>query len=182
MRSLAIIGVLALATAPLSAQSGNFRTGVINAPNRLPSTVMGQVLGQEEQRQQGQTRRKSDRIPPGHLPPAGMCRIWIDGVPPGQQPAATDCQTAVATKPANARVIWGDQKAFPGKANGKFDKSGKGKNKVKHKDRDRDRDRDDDNVIFDRDRRGGVLGSAIPSGTQQESMSKKAKGKGKGRG
>jgi hypothetical protein len=37
-----------------------------------------------------------------------MCRIWIDGVPPGQQPAPTDCSTAERRRPANARVIYGD--------------------------------------------------------------------------
>ncbi len=46
-------------------------------------------------------------IPPGHRPPAGMCRIWIDGVPPGQQPAPTDCATAVRNRPSNGRVIFG---------------------------------------------------------------------------
>jgi len=25
-------------------------------------------------------------VPPGHLPKAGECRIWIPGTPPGQQP------------------------------------------------------------------------------------------------
>lgn len=53
--------------------------------------------------------RGNDGIPPGHRPPAGMCRIWIDGVPPGHQPAPTDCQTAVARRPANARVIFGGE-------------------------------------------------------------------------
>lgn len=46
-------------------------------------------------------------IPPGHMPPAGMCRIWIDGVPPGRQPRATDCNTAERNRPRNARVIYG---------------------------------------------------------------------------
>ena len=149
MRSLAIIGALAVGmAAPLSAQGVTFRTGEIDPTRRIPTSV-GQVLGQE---QQSRTGKSSDRVPPGHLPPAGMCRIWIEGVPPGQQPAPTDCQTAVATKPANARVIWGDQSAFPGRANGKFSKgkSDKHKNKVKHDDRDDDdvfgigRDDDDD--------------------------------------
>jgi hypothetical protein len=63
----------------------------------------------------------SDRVPPGHRPPAGMCRVWIDGVPPGHQPAPTDCATAYATRPANARVIYGSgDDAFPGKGNGKW--------------------------------------------------------------
>ena len=53
--------------------------------------------------------RGNDGIPPGQRPPAGMCRIWIDGVPPGRQPAATDCATAAAQRPANARIIYGDQ-------------------------------------------------------------------------
>ena len=47
------------------------------------------------------------RIPPGHMPPAGMCRVWIQGVPPGQQPAPTDCATARATAPANSRIVYG---------------------------------------------------------------------------
>ena len=152
MRSIAIIGALAILAAPLSAQTGKFRTGGEINPsrgsNRLPTTVMGQVLGQEQQQRGQDSRRKSDRIPPGQMPPAGMCRIWIDDVPPGRQPAPTDCQTAVATRPANARVIFGgDGSSFPGNANGKFDKN-KGKNKkVKHQ----DRDRDDDDLDHDDD-------------------------------
>ena len=51
---------------------------------------------------------KAGKIPPGQRPPAGMCRIWLDGVPPGQQPAPTDCATAVRKRPANGRVIFGD--------------------------------------------------------------------------
>jgi hypothetical protein len=72
-----------------------------------------------------QSRRNStygrDNIPPGQRPPAGMCRVWIDGVPPGRQPAPTDCATALATRPANARVIYGDRaNSFPGKGKGKW--------------------------------------------------------------
>jgi len=140
MRSIAMFGALAVfAAAPLAAQ-GNFRTGGIDPTRRAPTTTSGGVLGDilGTQRDTLERRRSSDKIPPGQLPPAGMCRIWIDGVPPGQQPAPTDCQTAVATKPANARVIWGDQTAFPGKGKGKF-KQGKG-----NQGRIDDDDRDDD--------------------------------------
>ena len=177
MRSIAILGALALVAAPLSAQTGTFRTGgQIDARNRVPSTVAGQVLGQEQQ--QGQGNRKSSHIPPGQMPPAGMCRIWIDGVPPGQQPAPTDCQTAVATKPANARVIFGgDGTSFPGKANGKFSKN---KGKGHDRDHDIDDDDDDDDDVRDRSSRSGVLGSVIPSTANQKSVAAKKK-KGKGR-
>jgi hypothetical protein len=58
--------------------------------------------------QQGRGRMHT-KVPPGHMPPAGMCRIWIDGVPPGQQPAATDCTTAAARVPVNGRIIYGDR-------------------------------------------------------------------------
>ena len=47
------------------------------------------------------------RIPPGQMPSAGMCRIWINGVPPGRQPGQTDCATARANLPRNAQIIYG---------------------------------------------------------------------------
>lgn len=47
-------------------------------------------------------------IPADARPPKGMCRIWIDGVPASQQPAPTDCSTAIRNRPANARVLFGD--------------------------------------------------------------------------
>jgi len=65
--------------------------------------------------------RAADRVPAGHMPPPGMCRVWIDGVPPGQQPAPTDCASAVRNRPANGRVIFGDdvrRKKFRGKSAG----------------------------------------------------------------
>jgi len=60
-------------------------------------------------------------VPPGFFPPAGMCRIWINGVPAGQQPAPTDCASAVRNRPANGRVLFGDDP--PKSKKGKNDKS-----------------------------------------------------------
>jgi hypothetical protein len=31
------------------------------------------------------------RVPPGHLPPPGECRLWYPGLPPGQQPPPGRC-------------------------------------------------------------------------------------------
>lgn len=70
-----------------------------------------------------QSQRGTSRVPPGHLPPRGMCRVWIDGVPPGQQPPVTDCATAQRNRVANSRVIHGSQESFPGRGRGKFDRS-----------------------------------------------------------
>jgi hypothetical protein len=55
--------------------------------------------------------REPDQVPPGHRPPPGMCRIWIDGLPPAQQPEPTDCATAVRERPAGSRVIFGDRRS-----------------------------------------------------------------------
>ena len=54
-----------------------------------------------------QGRNANQGIPPGQMPPAGMCRVWIDGVPPGRQPRPTDCATARLNVPVNGRVIYG---------------------------------------------------------------------------
>jgi hypothetical protein len=48
-----------------------------------------------------------DDAPPGQLPPAGQCRIWVDGLPPGHQPLPGDCETAFRDAPPDARVLVG---------------------------------------------------------------------------
>lgn len=66
---------------------------------------------------------RNSRVPRGHLPPRGMCRVWVDGVPPGHQPPPTSCADAERDRlryGANARVIYGDRESFPGKGKGKF--------------------------------------------------------------
>ena len=52
-------------------------------------------------------------VPRTHLPPPGMCRIWLDNVPAAQQPAPTDCASAVRNQPRNARVIFNDELRKP---------------------------------------------------------------------
>lgn len=112
----------------------------------------------------GSTSRdaRDARVPKGHLPPRGMCRVWIDGVPPGHQPAPTSCAQAERDRfqYSNARVIYGDRESFPGKGKGKW------KNVDSRSD---DRVWDDDE---DSDRRGGKGKSKIA----------KARGKKSGRG
>ena len=71
--------------------------------------------------QNQQTQRRDQIVPPGFFPPAGMCRIWLNDVPANQQPAPTDCASAVRNRPANARVLFGDEPQKGKK--GKSDKS-----------------------------------------------------------
>lgn len=44
-------------------------------------------------------------IPPGHLPPPGLCRIWIPGRPPGHQPKAGNCHTLMRKVPPGAWLL-----------------------------------------------------------------------------
>ncbi len=61
---------------------------------------------------QNTTQQQSSReqiVPPAFYPPAGMCRIWINQVPAAQQPAPTDCASALRNRPANGKILFGDQ-------------------------------------------------------------------------
>lgn len=71
-----------------------------------------------------QSQRREQIVPPGFYPPAGMCRIWINDVPAAQQPAPTNCASAVRNRPANGKVLFGDDppKGKKGKK-GKSDKN-----------------------------------------------------------
>ncbi len=64
-------------------------------------------------------------VPKAYLPPAGMCRIWLDEVPPAQQPAPTDCATAIKNRPTKGRVIFGEDGAQKGRDRDEKDDRGK---------------------------------------------------------
>lgn len=48
------------------------------------------------------------KIPKGHLPPPGTCKIWIPGVPPGHQGGPQSCASALRNAPLGAWVITHD--------------------------------------------------------------------------
>jgi hypothetical protein len=83
--------------------------GVAEAQRPVPASARTQ-----------QSPRREQIVPPGFYPPAGMCRIWINDVPAGQQPAPTDCASAVRNRPANGKVLFGDDP--PKGKKGKSDK------------------------------------------------------------
>ena len=74
------------------------------------------AMAQQSQSKDSAKKALLAAIPADARPPKGMCRIWIDAVPAAQQPAATDCATAVKNRPANARVIFGDDFADTSKS------------------------------------------------------------------
>jgi len=62
---------------------------------------------------------KKGKVPPGHMPPAGMCRVWYEGVPPGRQPRPTSCAEAERhAARTGARVIYSDGRATRGSGGG----------------------------------------------------------------
>ena len=149
--SLALFA-LAMSAVPASAQIsttdrvrdrvlGGDRAGTGQA--RTGGTIGDVILGRADTRD-GDARTK---IPQGHLPPRGMCRVWIDGVPPGRQPAPTTCANAQRDRVqygANARVIYGDDESFPGKGKGKFKQRDRNETDILGRRIERDRDDDDD--------------------------------------
>ena len=124
--SYALLAV-ALVAAPLSAQiRPRVDTGRRTSDGsviRTDGTIVrkdGTIIrpdGSVVRTSDGSVSRSTSRIPPGQLPPRGMCRVWIEGVPPGQQPPVEDCASARvrAARTANARVIYGDDQSFPGR-------------------------------------------------------------------
>ncbi|MDP9204043.1 MAG: hypothetical protein M3P12_01125 [Gemmatimonadota bacterium] len=87
-----------------------FSAGVAEAQRPVPAKPSVQ-----------QSQRRDQVVPPGFYPPAGMCRIWVNGVPAAQQPAPTDCASAVRNRPANGKVLFGDDP--PKGKKGKSDKT-----------------------------------------------------------
>jgi hypothetical protein len=57
---------------------------------------------------------RAQGIPPGHMPPAHMCRVWYANRPNGQQPAPATCRQAevIASRNRNARVIYGENQYY----------------------------------------------------------------------
>lgn len=97
--------------------NGDRRTDT-RTDTRRTGTIGDIIFGRASDERSG-----TSKVPKGHLPPRGMCRVWIEGVPPGQQPAVTSCAQAERDRiqyGANARVIYGDRESFPGKGKGKF--------------------------------------------------------------
>ena len=45
-------------------------------------------------------------IPPGQLPRAGQCRVWVQGEPPGQQARSRECAGIAATAPAGSWIVY----------------------------------------------------------------------------
>lgn len=55
------------------------------------------------------------KIPPGHLPPPGECRVWVPGEPPGHQAPPGSCATLATRVPAHGWLVFNPGGEKPGK-------------------------------------------------------------------
>ena len=86
MASLFLLGAVAGACAP-----------VVRSAPRSTSRVI--VVSDDED-------RSTLRVPPGHLPRVGQCRVWFPGRPPGQQPSAGGCDGIERVAPAGTWILY----------------------------------------------------------------------------
>ena len=73
------------------------------------SASLGAQARPQPQEVRPQPQDAKSAVPRTHLPPPGMCRIWLDNVPPAQQPAPTDCASAARNLPRNGRLVYSDE-------------------------------------------------------------------------
>src|SRR5688572_8841201 len=52
------------------------------------------------------------KVPPGHYPPAGMCRLWYPGRPPGHQPKSVPCAQLVGVPLTDGAFILHGDRAY----------------------------------------------------------------------
>ena len=73
---------------------------------RVPSS-RGVVVVNDEPGNRGRNNTaRTLKVPPGHYPRAGQCRLWYSGRPPGQQPAATRCESLIGRVPRGAFILY----------------------------------------------------------------------------
>jgi hypothetical protein len=58
-------------------------------------------------------------IPPGHLPAAGQCRVWMPGKAPGKQARPRGCADIEASAPPGSWIVYGPVAGESGKGKGK---------------------------------------------------------------
>jgi hypothetical protein len=49
------------------------------------------------------------KVPKGHHPPPGQCRLWFSGRPPGRQPRPTKCESLRGNVPSGAFILYNDK-------------------------------------------------------------------------
>lgn len=99
MQNRSLVAIVCLLA--VTACSKTTRTVILN-PNPDVQTM---PTGQSNR---GPSTAATLGVPPGHLPKAGECRVWIPGTPPGHQPKpkSRSCVGIGAVAPAGSWVLY----------------------------------------------------------------------------
>jgi hypothetical protein len=108
--ALALIGAACwMAPAAADERAGRGTRGTM-PDNDSPAVVIPQP-NDDRERRRGTRRGEQEGgqryagVPPGHMPPAGKCRIWLPRTAPGQQPPIGDCNVLSGQVPPGGRLI-----------------------------------------------------------------------------
>jgi hypothetical protein len=82
-------------------------TGCTIVPRTPPPSPDGGVVVVAAEPQPARAPRGLSKVPPGHYPPRGQCRVWYQGRPPGHQPPPVLCESLLRRVPAGAFVLYG---------------------------------------------------------------------------
>ena len=112
MRRLWLVTLLVGGLAACSSSNSEVETGPDPQAQSIPGT--GSDEGTEPERKNENVSENASTaakfgIPPGHLPPAGQCRVWMPGEPPGKQkkkyPSGA-CESVSRDVPAGGGLVY----------------------------------------------------------------------------
>lgn len=112
MRRLWLVTLLVGGMAACSGANPEVETGPDPQAQNIPGT--GADEGTEPERKSESVSENASTaakfgIPPGHLPPAGQCKVWMPGEPPGKQKKkynAGDCSDVSRDVPAGGWLVY----------------------------------------------------------------------------
>jgi hypothetical protein len=102
-RRAALWAGLIIAVLSLGACGG--RTVVHRPPNEEPPVVVVDTTPEGKPPAPGH-QDLPVKIPRGHFPAPGECRVWLPETPPGKQPKPGDCARIVRNVPPGAYLIY----------------------------------------------------------------------------
>ena len=106
---LAILGVMGCSTGRYPVVIGPREPDVVvigDDDRDYPDRNRGRGRGGGRGRDDAYRGYRMLRVPPGHYPPRGACRVWFEGRPPGRQPRATSCERLYGRVPYGAFILY----------------------------------------------------------------------------